>query len=275
MKRKRLTGLIAALIISASLATTAHAAVLDVYVRGVALDRSGCELTESVTCVQLREFCRQMTDGEAVVGWDGGTQTATVQWRGTTVSASVGDRYITANGRYFYCGVPCHIKNGSLMVPIRAIAGAFGADVEWNGEIMRASVRDAPRVIVSGDDYYDGWELFWLSRIISAESRGEPLLGKIAVGTVVYDRVASPKYPDTVYGVIFDMKNGVQFTPAYSGSVYEPPTEESVIAAKLCMEGARVCDGAMYFCTTNIMKTSWAGRNRPYMATIGNHAFFA
>ena len=248
---------------------------VSVYVRGERFEREKCVLTDSVTRVPFRAFCGEMTNGGAVVSWDGETKTAIAEWQGMTVTARVGDSYIIANGRYLWCGVPNYISDGRMMTAVRPIAMAFGADVDWNGETRRVSVSEGSEPIVSGEEFYDRDELFWLSRIISAESRGEPLLGKLAVGSVVYNRVDTDEYPDTVYDVIFDMKNGVQFTPAYTGSIYNDPTEESVVAAKICMEGYRCRYDVIYFCTTAIRYTSWAGRNRPYVMTIGDHAFFA
>lgn len=46
-------------------------------------------------------------------------------------------------------------------------------------------------------------EVALLARIISAEARGEPYLGQVAVGAVVLNRVEHPSFPDTIYGVIY------------------------------------------------------------------------
>jgi len=114
--------------------------------------------------------------------------------------------------------------------------------------------------------------VYWLSRIIYAESGNQSLDGKIAVGNVVLNRVASPRFPNTVYEVIFQRN---QFTPAMTGSINRTPSAESVIAAKLCLDGANTAGDALYFVNPNMSPYSWASRNRPYVATIGAHAFFA
>jgi N-acetylmuramoyl-L-alanine amidase len=49
--------------------------------------------------------------------------------------------------------------------------------------------------IESGDTWYDEEDLYWLSRIISAEARGESLEGQIAVGNVVLNRMKSDRWP--------------------------------------------------------------------------------
>ena len=42
-----------------------------------------------------------------------------------------------------------------------------------------------------------------LARIISAESRGEPYTGQVAVGAVILNRVEHPSFPDSVAGDIY------------------------------------------------------------------------
>ncbi len=246
-----------------------------VFLNGEAFARESCVVSDGVTRVPFASFCEAVTGGEAAVTWDEASSTASAEWRGMTVTAKAGTPYIVANGRYLYGGYESYVENGVLMTAIRPAAKAFSLDVEWVDENMRVNVAGEAAPIASGDEFYDGDVLFWLSRIISAEARGEPLLGKLAVGAVVYNRVDSRMYPNTVYGVIFDMKHGVQFTPAYSGSVYREPTAESVVAAKICMEGFRLRDDILFFCAKSIKDTCWAGRNRPYVMTIANASFFA
>ncbi|MBQ2468213.1 MAG: cell wall hydrolase, partial [Clostridia bacterium] len=114
-----------------------------------------------------------------------------------------------------------------------------------------------------------------LSRIISAEAEGEPLEGKLAVGTVILNRVASPDYPDTIYGVIFDRQNGVQFTPAGSGTVYCDPGPDSVRAAKMCLEGYRTSGDILFFMNESIAESFWIKNNRAFAFSIGKHDFYA
>ncbi|MDD7177443.1 MAG: cell wall hydrolase [Lachnospiraceae bacterium] len=57
-------------------------------------------------------------------------------------------------------------------------------------------------------------ELEILACIIQCEAEGEPYIGKLAVGSVVLNRVASPSFPNTIMGVIY--QDG-QFSPVASG----------------------------------------------------------
>ena len=174
---------------------------------------------------------------------------AEVKADGLTLHIKPGAQYIEANGRYLYVpdGVKC--EGYSIMVPIRTLCQALGAGVEWDG--TQSTIQ--------------------LSRIIYAESGNQPLDGKIAVGNVVLNRVASPRFPNSVYEVIFQRN---QFTPAANGSINRTPSAESVVAAKLCLDGANTAGSALYFVNPTVAPGSWASRNRPYVATIGAHAFY-
>ena len=58
-----------------------------------------------------------------------------------------------------------------------------------------------------------------LARIISAEARGEPYVGQVAVGAVILNRIEHPSFPDTLSGVIY--QNGA-FTAIVDGQFNEP-----------------------------------------------------
>jgi len=116
--------------------------------------------------------------------------------------------------------------------------------------------------------------VFWLARIIHAEAQGEPLLGQIAVGNVVLNRVKSAYYPNTIYGVIFDRKYGVQFSPILDGSIYNTPSFNSTLAAKICLDGYDTSGGAFFFLRPDISSSSWIPSNRAYAFSIGKHDFY-
>ena len=148
----------------------------------------------------------------------------------------------------------------------------MGASVHWNSATGAVSVvggASADTTETEGGD-----DLYWLSRIISAESRGEPLEGQIAVGNVVLNRVASPDFPDTVHGVIFDSRWGGQFTPASSGAIYREPDAVSVEAARLCLAGVNTAGESLYFLAPALSSNRWIMENRTHVVTIGGHWFY-
>ena len=94
------------------------------------------------------------------------------------------------------------------------------------------------------------------------------------MGNVVLNRVDSPEFPNTIYGVIFDDRWGGQFEPVRNGTVYQEPTQESILAAKLCLEGAVAVEDALYFLAPTLASNFWTMEDRPYITTIGVHWFY-
>lgn len=189
-----------------------------------------------------------------------------------SLTAVKGQRYVTANGRCLYLEDGVRTVSGMAAIPVRTLAQILTMGVTYenqNGQVHLTSPA-VPGYLMDGEAAYDENDLLWLSRIIYSESGNQSLEGKIAVGNVVMNRVNSDSFPDTVYDVIFQ-KN--QFSPASSRSIYRDPNPESVVAAKLVMEGAVVLDGVLFFNRAGL--NCYASRNRDYVATIGEHAFYA
>ncbi|MBM7853970.1 N-acetylmuramoyl-L-alanine amidase [Desulfohalotomaculum tongense] len=118
-------------------------------------------------------------------------------------------------------------------------------------------------------------EVYWLARIIHAEAEAEPFVGKVAVGNVILNRVNSSKFPNTIYGVIFDKQYGrTQFSPVIDGRIYNTPGDESIKAAKAALKGYRPVGSALYFLNPKKSQNFWIVKNRKYMTTIGKHDFY-
>lgn len=47
-------------------------------------------------------------------------------------------------------------------------------------------------------------DLALLAKVISAEARGEPYTGQVAVGAVILNRIAHPSFPNSVAGVVYE-----------------------------------------------------------------------
>lgn len=179
--------------------------------------------------------------------------------------------YAFSNGRYFAAEGNAVLCDGDFYVTAELLKTLIGVTVTEEGALDTADAA-FPK---DGSEYYDGDSVTWLSRIISAESRGESVMGKVAVGNVVLNRVRTPGYPNTIYGVIFDFEHGIQFTPAANGTVYNDPDGESVVAAKLCLEGVTVSEEILYFLNPSTADNHWVVNNRTYVTTIGSHEFYS
>ncbi|MBR6653880.1 MAG: cell wall hydrolase [Oscillospiraceae bacterium] len=269
MARKILFALIIAIFL---LQTPAAASNVSVYVDGEPL--WGAYIANNTTMVPLRRFCKSISS-DCAVSWSSKTRTAYVSADGLSITARCGEEYIVANERYIYVGKNSFISDsGVFMLPVRALAKAFGASVHWNNSSRSTTVTSGNGIIESGAEFYDADAVYWLARIISAEAQGESLRGQIAVGNVVMNRVASPDYPNTIYKVIFDRRGGVQFTPVANGTIYDKPADVSIIAAKLVLDGADVAGDCMYFLNEEISTSFWITENCSYVMTIGNHSFY-
>lgn len=245
----------------------------EVYLDGEEILEGECIILQSVTYVPLRNFCNLFDDCSFT--WNGSTSTATVKTPTLTMTVKTNAAYITANGHIYYTVGKVLNLNGHMYVPIRPLVRAFDADLEWNASLRRVEVstehRTNPSVAMAA---YNKDDLYWLSRIISAEAKGESLEGQIAVGNVVLNRTRSPSYPNSIYGVIFDRKHGTQFSPVAYGTIYQTPTASSVIAAKICLEGYTMSDSILFFMNPRIATNNWISKNRPYAFSIGNHDFY-
>ena len=192
-----------------------------------------------------------------------------------SITVKVGDPYITVNERIFYTGKKVLSLGGWIFVPLTAMCKALNATVTIRSGYYDATITSGdPTKVKWASEFYNSTDLYWLSRIISAEARGEPFTGQIAVGNVVLNRVASSQFPNTVKGVVFDTKYGVQFSPVSSGTIYNTPTASAIMAAKICLEGYSLSTQMIYFYNPSIATSTWIGRTRPYIMTIGNHKFY-
>ena len=220
------------------------------------------------TYVSLRTVAGLLAP-EAEVSWEDGA--AWVRGDGLTLRAGPGDLWLTVNDRALYIPEGVLLENARTLVPIRVLAEALGGQVDWSAERGITLTAGSGRPAAPA---YTQDELYWMSRIISAESRGEPLPGKLAVGTVVLNRVASDEFPNSIREVIFDTQWGVQFQPVANGTVYDEPTAESVLAAKLVLDGARAAGDSLYFLAPDLTDNHWTMENRTFVVTIGCHWFY-
>lgn len=108
-----------------------------------------------------------------------------------------------------------------------------------------------------------------LARIISAEARGEPYSGQVAVGAVVLNRVQHPSFPNTISGVIY--QNGA-FTAINDGQFWEPIASSCYNAARDALNGWDPSGGAIYYYNPSKTSNKFI-RSRPVITQIGSHLF--
>ncbi|HCD10601.1 MAG TPA: spore cortex-lytic enzyme, partial [Thermoanaerobacter sp.] len=112
-------------------------------------------------------------------------------------------------------------------------------------------------------------DVYLLAMLINGEARGEPYIGKVAVGAVVMNRVRDPRFPKTIAGVIFQPG---AFSAVDDGQMWLPPTNDSIRAARDAIAGWDPTGGALYYYNAARVTSYWIF-NRPIITQIGSHIF--
>lgn len=108
-----------------------------------------------------------------------------------------------------------------------------------------------------------------LAKVIAGEARGEPYLGKVAVGAVLLNRVQSSAFPDTLAGVVYQP---LAFESVSNGQYNRPVDEESLRAARQAMNGWDPTNGALFFWNPAKRVSPWIW-TRNITMRVGRHVF--
>ncbi len=114
-------------------------------------------------------------------------------------------------------------------------------------------------------------DVYLLARLISAEARGEPYVGQVAVGAVVINRIDHPSFPNSLSGVIY--QSGA-FSCLDDGQFNQPISDSAFRAAREALNGSDPSGGAIYYFNPATATSSWIW-SRPLLTVIGSHRFCA
>lgn len=115
----------------------------------------------------------------------------------------------------------------------------------------------------------DQAEINLLARMISAEGRGEPYEGQVAIGAVIMNRIKHPSFPDTLAGVLYQDQ---AFTALVDGQFNEPVAESAYSAARDAMNGWDPSGGAIFYFNPDKTNNAFM-HSRPVIKRIGDHLF--
>lgn len=136
-----------------------------------------------------------------------------------------------------------------------ATAAALGITLSSGGESTPASYHDS--------------EVYTLARLVHAEARGEPYVGKVAVAAVVLNRVRSAAFPNTISGVIYQAG---AFDCVADGQINLTPDSDSLRAARDAMNGWDPTGGCIYYYNPATATSAWIW-SREVRLSIGAHRF--
>jgi N-acetylmuramoyl-L-alanine amidase len=110
---------------------------------------------------------------------------------------------------------------------------------------------------------------YLLARTIHGEARGEPYVGKVAVGAVVLNRTKSPSFPNTIAGVVYQP---LAFTAVADGQINLTPNKDSLKAARDALNGWDPTYGCLYYWNPATATSKWIW-SRKVTLKIGKHWF--
>lgn len=163
----------------------------------------------------------------------------------------------------FYDGAINGAMTGEFSNSIVAFQQAHG--INPSGQL---DAQTAAAIGIYISDQYSN-DLYMLAKCIYAEARGEPYVGKVAVGAVILNRVANPNFPNTVYGVIYQPW---AFTAVHDGQINLEPDAEAYQAANDALSGWDPTYGSIYYYNPAVATSSWIF-SRQTQVVIGDHVF--
>ena len=187
--------------------------------------------------------------------------------RGSTGSVVTQIQTLLKNQGYYFGSVD-GIYGSRTETAIKKFQSRWGLNVDGK---CGTQTLNAMGINVSSTQGSTSGDVAILARLISAEARGEPYSGQVAVGAVVLNRTEHPSFPNTISGVIY--QSGA-FTCLTDGQWNQPVSDSAYNAARDALNGWDPAGGAIYYFNPATATSSWIW-SRPFIVTIGKHRFCA
>ncbi|WP_066386423.1 cell wall hydrolase [Neobacillus mesonae] len=155
------------------------------------------------------------------------------------------------------------------------LAVKFGVPVKSLMQANKAtsSYLNAGKTLVIPNSSVTAAEKDLMARLVRAEAEGEPYAGKVAVATVILNRVASADFPNTVRGVIYEKSGGhYAFTPVMNGAINKSADAVSKQAVNEALAFRGQGNGSLFFYNPKTSVSKWVA-TRQVTVKIGNHVF--
>lgn len=115
-------------------------------------------------------------------------------------------------------------------------------------------------------------DIYLMSQIVYAESKGEPFEGKVAVASVILNRALNNGFPNSIKEVVYQPK---AFSCVVNGEITVEPTKECFDAVYEALSGNDPTGDAVFFYNPDIATCSWMQTvEKSNIVTIGQHLFF-
>ena len=161
------------------------------------------------------------------------------------------------------------IKDIETALAVLRDAGVINSPDYWRAKA--ATVPGASDIIIDMADKCRNI----LDRIVEAEATDEDELGRQLVANVIFNRVNGKGWPNTIYGVVFQNKPNIQFSPISDKRYWSvKPSALTRKAVDEVLGGADKSQGATYFRMIKGSEGSWHERALTKLFTHGNHIFY-
>lgn len=150
-----------------------------------------------------------------------------------------------------------------------AVDGIVGENTLRALGLLEDSPDDGDAASTEGYGGFSAGDLDLLASIISAEARGEPYEGQVAVGAVIMNRISHPSFPNTLSGVIYQPG---AFSCLNDGGINAATAESAYTAAREAINGSDPTGGAVYYYNPAKTTNKWIW-SRQVVAIIGAHRF--
>jgi N-acetylmuramoyl-L-alanine amidase len=163
----------------------------------------------------------------------------------------------------------------TLFLAITLIIGSYTVYAQTE-EAPKGNVLENKQMVIDKKDseslrsrFIDEAEKKLIARLVHAEAKGEPYVGKVAVAKVVLNRVDHEHFPDTVEEVIYQRN---AFEPVQNGSIEKPASKEAEEAVDEALAEKGADEELLYFYNPETATSEWIF-TRKVVKKIGNHAF--
>lgn len=115
-------------------------------------------------------------------------------------------------------------------------------------------------------------DIYLMAQIVYAESRSEPFEGKVAVASVILNRLNHAAFPKSIKEVV-TQRNA--FSCVKNGKINVIPDESSYSAVREALKGSDPTSKAVFFYNPKIATSKWMKNvSKTNEKIIGNHVFF-
>lgn len=111
-----------------------------------------------------------------------------------------------------------------------------------------------------------------MAKVVYAESNAEPYEGKVAVASVILNRLKDKNFPKSINDVI---KQKYAFSCVVDGNINVNPNQDCYNAVFDALDGKDPTTNALYFYNPKTAHSSWMiNIKKTNVKPIGNHTFF-